>query len=143
MKKTFYEFIRKFFNKKQPPNVDTAIKNEMKKIIEVLSNIRTVSDVDDEIQREIDRSLGMPHKIEFFTENDLTYEKTIWHTPDGDIVKITVHHQPITPVCSVNMVIDSFAPLDDKSLEEKLADAVKEERYETAARLRDEIAERK
>jgi protein-arginine kinase activator protein McsA len=61
------------------------------------------------------------------------FEKRIWHTKNGDFVKVIITDEPTlkTPL------------LPEKSLQEKLDEAVKNEEFEKAAILRDLIKKEK
>jgi len=116
MGKTFDELYNDFFNK--------GGDKKSRKIDSLRTKITDSSDVEKEI-----KDLGKPDKIDFYNDGHLFFEKRIWHTKNGDIVKIIVSDEP-----TLNML--SFK---EKSLDEKLADAVENENYEKACHLRDLI----
>jgi len=116
MGKTFDELYNDFFNKDN--------NKKSRKIDSLRTKLTDSSDVEKEI-----KDLGKPDKIDFYNDGHLFFEKRIWHTKNGDIVKIIVSDEP-----TLNML--SFK---EKSLDEKLADAVENEDFEKAAAIRDEI----
>jgi len=138
MEKTFNELFDDFFNKK-PKRRTKSKKQEpekprdgMERIMDMLTNLDEysgVDNIDEIIEKEIDRTLGKPDKTEFYSEGGLYYEKRTWHTPTGDMVKLIVNDDP-----SINV-----PPPTPKSLQEKLDEAVAEENYEKAAAIRDEM----
>jgi len=71
--------------------------------------------------------LGEPNSIEHFEENGLFYERQTWHLPTGNLVKIIISETPNSP------------SKPEKSLEEQLKDALENEDYILAAKLRDEL----
>ena len=139
MDKSFNELFDEFFKKNNiDPNdkIDDAIKDDAIKMIDMLSKFRTldsVDNIDEAIEKEIDDSLGKPDKIEFYNEDDMFFEKRIWHTETGDVIKLIISDDPSL----------SKKPTKEKSLNQKLEDAVEKEDYEKAAAIRDEIAIRK
>ena len=136
MAKTFDALFKKFFkpkkNKTVKPNTETknSIEDEVKKVLDMLN---TGQPIDDFAEQQIDENLGKPDKTEFFEQDGFFYEKRIWHTPSGDLVKMIITTDPslITP------------PKPEKSLEEKLKEAVENEEFEKAAAIRDRIKESK
>jgi len=93
------------------------------------NNFPDMDDMDGDISDQIDRNLGKPDKITFYDENGLFYEKRIWHTPKGDMVKILVSDDPTMG-----------RPSPKKTLQEELDDAVENEEFEKAAVIRDKMA---
>jgi len=125
MKKTFDELYKEFFNKKQVAKKRKVkpkpIEDEKDMYIDMLSDSEYIS--------KYINSLGDPNKVEFYNEGDVFYEKRIWHTELGDVVKIIISDEPFFQV----------SPIPEKTLEENLAIAVENEDYEKAAVLRDLI----
>lgn len=125
MSKTFDELYNEFLNNK---NKLVKVKKPKNKQQDVVSNMLT----DAENLEKYIKNLGKPDKIEFYHEDGVFFEKRIWHTEHGDIVKIIFSDEP-----PFNMFPNS------KSLEEKLSEAIADENYERAAALRDEINKKK
>ena len=133
MDKTFNELFDDFFkrNNINNDNIDDSIKDTAKKMIDMLMNSNNISDVHEDIEKEMDAKLGKPDKIEFFNEGNLFFERRIWHTENGDIQKLTYSEDP-TLIISPKQV----------NLEEELNKAIAAEEYEKAAAIRDEIKKR-
>lgn len=130
MAKTFDELFNEFFkrNKIKPEdNIDDLSKEKAKNFIDLLVNFKDVGNMDEEIENQIDETLGKPDKIEFYNEDNIFYEKRIWYTPNGDLVKLIITDDP------------TFIQKPKKSLKEKLDQAVLNEEFELAANLRDEM----
>lgn len=140
MGKTFNELFDEFFNRSSIKNINDQIsgiindmREDTKRISDIIANLKDMSSMDEIIEEQLDKSLGKPDKTEFYSENGLFYEKRIWHTPNGDMVKLIVSDDPslLTP------------PQESKSLETKLEEALETEDYEKAALIRDEIKKSK
>lgn len=140
MGKTFNELFDEFFNRSSIKNINDQIsgiindmREDTKRISDIIANLKDMSSMDEIIEEQLDKSLGKPDKTEFYSENGLFYEKRIWHTPNGDMVKLIVSDDPslLTP------------PQESKSLETKLEEALETEDYEKAALIRDEIKKNK
>ncbi len=138
MGKTFNELFDDFFKKNNiNPNdkLSETLKDEdeAERMIKMLSNFKDITSIDDNIEAEMDKSLGKPDKIEFYEEGGLFYEKRIWHTPNGDLIKLIISDDPTL----INM------PKFEKPLQEQLDEAVAEENYEKAAAIRDKMTGKK
>jgi hypothetical protein len=84
----------------------------------------------------LDKELGEPDKVEYFDDDDFYFEKRIWFTPTGKIVKIRMVEGPETP--------EEFHTYGSpRNLENELETAIQEENFEEAARLRDLINKNK
>lgn len=130
MAKTFDELFNEFFkrnNIKPEDNIDDLSKEKAKNFIDLLVNFKDTGNMDEEIENQIDETLGKPDKIEFYNDGDIFYEKRIWYTPNGDLVKLIITDDP------------TFIQKPKKSLKEKLDQAVLNEEFELAANLRDEM----
>jgi excinuclease UvrABC helicase subunit UvrB len=126
MKKTFDELYTEFLKKSLDIYKIKADKPKpMSKESEMVMNMLT----DAEGLDKYITNLGKPDKVEFYNEAEVFFEKRTWHTPHGDVVKIIVTDEPFINVSHQL----------EKSLEEKLADAVANEEYEKAAIIRDKI----
>jgi len=136
MDKTFNELFDEFFkrdNNSPKISLDDQIKDDVKKIIDILSQAKGSSSIDESMEQQMDESLGKPDKIEFYNEGHMFYEKRTWNTPNGKLVKLIVTDDPtlIEP------------PIPEKSLDEQLKEAVENEDFEKAAELRDKIGVKK
>ena len=125
--KTFDELFNDFFKRNNINPEDSMSDNlneAAQKMIELLSNF-----IEDSVD-EIDDTLGAPDKIEFLEEDDLYLERRIWHTKNGDLIKLLVSDKP-------------FEEIIGKSLQEQLDEAVENEEFEKAATIRDSIKKEK
>jgi excinuclease UvrABC helicase subunit UvrB len=85
-----------------------------------------------------DQNLGEPDEIENFQDGDLFFERRIWNTPTGQIMKLLVSDDPSkfikqTQTQKVNKKVV------EKTLEIQLQEAVEAEDFEKAAQIRDLI----
>jgi excinuclease UvrABC helicase subunit UvrB len=96
---------------------------EIKKFIEKMMNMRESLDNNDESE------LGEPSSVSRFEKNGYTFEKTEWENEHGKIVKVEM----------VNTPFETSGIEKEMPLEKQLELAVSEERYEDAAKIRDEI----
>ena len=96
---------------------------EIKKFIEKMMNMRESLDNNDESE------LGEPSSVSRFEKNGYTFEKTEWENEHGKIVKVEM----------VNTPFETSGIEKEIPLEKQLELAVSEERYEDAAKIRDEI----
>jgi len=136
MDKTFDELFNEFFKRKKTKSNDgfeSSMTEMHKKIIDMLTNFTQNDNIENIIENKITNLTTKPDKIEFYNEGDMFFEKRTWHTKDGDLVKITISDEPYLPV----------TPAPQKSLQEKLDEAVKNEEYMKAATIRDLIKKSK
>ena len=112
-----FDNFDEFFNKKNNNN------EKLQKFIESLMNMRESLKNDDESK------LGEPKSVSRYEENGYTFEKTEWENEHGKIVKVEMVDTPFE-----TSGIEKEIPL-----EKQLELAVAEERYEDAAKIRDEI----
>lgn len=117
----FDSLFNDFFNERKDNSID-----RLKKIIDSLNN-----PIDSEGDSFKEEDLGEPTSVIEYTENGYTFKKSIWELEHGSIVKVEM----------VSSDLDSGFRNNDVvlSLEEKLELAIKDERYEDAAKIRDEI----
>jgi hypothetical protein len=141
MDKSLDDLFDDFF-KRNKINPNDDINNELsdiaKKMIDMLQSFGELDsnniDIDKiNIEEDFnfdDNELGTPDKIEFFTEDDLYFERRIWYTENGEFVQLIISDEPN---------INSQTKDKKQLLEDKLEKAIIEENYEEAAKLRDEI----
>jgi metal-responsive CopG/Arc/MetJ family transcriptional regulator len=112
-----------------------------------LNNLNGRSEKSDEIRKFIEKmmnrkeslndnkesELGEPSLVTRFKKNGYTFEKTEWENEYGKIVKVEI----------VNTPFETSGIEKEITLEKELELAVAEERYEDAARIRDEIKNEK
>ena len=126
--KDFDELYNEFFNWKKnnskEDNTPNSMEEELKKIIESLTNFSKVSpeELNDGVYE-----LGEPSEIEEIVKDGLQFKKITWDTPKGKYIKIVVSD------------VDPEEIEEEKSLQEQLNDAVESEDFELAIKLRDQI----
>jgi len=86
----------------------------------------------DSIKKDDKSGLSEQLSVEIFKEDGYTFEKTVWKTEDGLITKIEMVGTPFEE-------IGKQTTLNVVPLEVQLTKAIEEERYEDAAKIRDEI----
>jgi hypothetical protein len=95
----------------------------MVKLIDLLNDIADKQIDKESIDNNIELALGEPDVLEKFEKDGLFYTRMTWKKAGGLIIKTIINE-------------DSD---EEKTLEEKLADALEEEDYVLAAKLRDLI----
>lgn len=83
----------------------------------------------------LNETLGKPDKLENYEENGLYYQKQIWNTKHGQVIKTILSDVPLNKEKSKKREFKI-------PLEVQLETAVSEENYELAAKLRDRISKR-
>jgi hypothetical protein len=96
---------------------------EFKKLIDKMMNMGESFNFKDE------SDLGKPTSITTFTENGYTFQQSTWETEIGNIIKVEM----------INTPFETSGIKNEITLEKQLELAVAEERYEDAAKIRDEI----
>lgn len=138
--KTFDELFNDFFKRnifKSETKRTDELKEEAKKMIDILNKMNDIetkmNEIDESIEKNIDDNLGKPDKIEFFNENDLFFERRTWHTETGDLIKLIVSDDPTF----------GKTPKITKTLQQQLDEAIEVEDYEKAAAIRDKMQKKK
>ena len=143
MSNKFDDFFNEFFenngknNKDENSNdesIDKTNQESVEKFIDMINNFDNESN--ESLGDYLDKELGDPDRIEYFDDEDFYFEKSIWFTPTGKIVKIRMVEPPETPEDFYNHDLVGI-------LEYELEIAIKEENFEEAARLRDLINKKK
>ena len=116
-----FDNFDEFFNKKNNNN------EKLQKFIESLMNMRESLKNDDESK------LGEPKSVSRYEENGYTFERTEWENEHGTVVKIEMVGSPF----------ETSGIKKEMPLSKQLELAIAEERYEDAARIRDEIKNEK
>ncbi len=124
----FDELYERYFGKKNKFEENDEMK-KMKNLVDKLN----FEDITGEESSEDE--LGEPNECVTFEENGYTFEKCIWNLEHGTVVKVQMISSP--------MDTGFINKPTKKTLDERLAIAIEEERYEDAAKLRDEINARK
>lgn len=126
-------------NQEKKDNDSNSHLNEAKsRMMDILKNITNLN-INDDVEKQIDNDLGEPDSVQFYTENGLYFEKRIWITENGHLVKLLVSETPFensSPKSEKKQV-------EPKTLQEQLEIAVKDEDYIKAAALRDLINPKK
>jgi len=145
MFESFDELFNEFFkrnNIKPEDRINGALRGEAEKMIKMLTNFNDFQNIDDAIEKELDETLGKPDKVEFYNEGPIFFEKRIWRTPTGDIVKLISSYDPnLLRKPLVNEKIVS-KPTSVEMLKEDMKKAIDAENYELAGEIRDEIKSR-
>ncbi len=131
MDKDFDDLFNEFFKKLNDDESRNPLKDETSRLIEMLKKIDLMAKgIDETLEGEMDSALGKPDKIENYIDGGLHFERKIWHTPTGDIIKLIINDAPNPIDTSV----------DEKPLAVQLTEALANEEYEKAAKLRDLIS---
>lgn len=116
-----FDNFDEFFNKKNNNN------EKLQKFIESLMNMRESLKNDDESK------LGEPKSVSRYEDGGYTFERTEWENEHGTVVKIEMVGSPF----------ETSGIKKEMPLSKQLELAIAEERYEDAARIRDEIKNEK
>lgn len=131
MDKTFNELFDEFFKRNNiNPNdkLTDKTKDNAKKMLDLLTNPKNIEHIDEEVEKQIDLTLGTPDKVEFFNEGSIFFERKTWNTPTGDLIKLIVTDDPSLKI----------AP-QPQNLQKEMEKAVENEEFEKAALIRDKI----
>ena len=124
----FNDFLNDKSNNKKDDSADM-----MANLFKKLSNLKNFDK--EGMMKELDSSLGEPDEFENYEENGVYFQKQIWNTTHGQVIKTVISDVPFKEVKAETK--KTRVPL-----ETQLEVAVKEENYELAAKLRDRIAKR-
>jgi hypothetical protein len=132
---TFDDLFNQFFggerNKKknegdEPIDFNKAKDENIKKLIEMISNMEEITNP--ETAGQIDEQLGEADRVEYYEEDGMYFEKKTWKVFGGEMVKVLMSDEPFNKKEEPTL-----------TLQEQLDEAVKNENYEIAAKLRDAI----
>jgi hypothetical protein len=134
MDKSFDDLFNQFFggkrNKKKtdgdPLDFHKAKDENIKKLIEMISNMEEITNP--ETAGQIDEQLGEADRVEYYEEDGMYFEKKTWKVFGGEMVKVLMSDEPFNKKEEPTL-----------TLKEQLDEAVKNENYEIAAKLRDAI----
>lgn len=124
----FNDFLNDSQNNKKDDSADM-----MANLFKKLSNLKHFDK--EGMMRELDNSLGEPDEFENYEENGVYFQKQIWNTKHGQVIKTVISDVPFKGKKTETK--KTRVPL-----ETQLEVAVREENYELAAKLRDRIAKR-
>jgi protein-arginine kinase activator protein McsA len=124
----FNDFLNDKSNNKKDDSADM-----MANLFKKLSNLKNFDK--EGMMKELDSSLGEPDEFENYEENGVYFQKQIWNTKHGQVIKTVISDVPFkAPKTQIKK--------QRIALEVQLENAVKVENYELAAKLRDRIAKR-
>jgi protein-arginine kinase activator protein McsA len=129
----FDELFNDFMNDGRNNNNKDESADIMANLFKKLSNLNNFDK--NGMMEELNESLGEPDTFKNYEENGVFFQKQIWNTKHGQVIKTIVSDVPFAK--EKNEVKKTRTPL-----EVQLLNAVKEENYELAAKLRDRIAKR-
>lgn len=124
----FDEFLNGKSNNKKDDSADM-----MANLFKKLSNLKNFDK--EGMMKELDSSLGEPDEFKNYEENGVYFQKQIWNTKHGQVIKTVISDVPFKPP-------KTQTKKQRIALEVQLENAVKVENYELAAKLRDRIAKR-
>lgn len=129
----FDELFNDFMNDGRNNNNKDESADIMANLFKKLSNLNSFDK--NGMMEELNESLGEPDEFKNFEENGVFFQKQIWNTKHGQVIKTIISDVPFAKQ-------KSEAKKTRVPLEVQLLNAVKEENYELAAKLRDRIAKR-
>jgi hypothetical protein len=119
---------------------NNEVDDRAKKIIDMINSFKNITangrysgDELNKLDSELDDKLGKPDKIVYTQDGDMYIEKRMWFKEHGVIIKRLIKDEPF----------DNQETEPELTLEEQLSEAVKNEDYELAASLRDQIKKAK
>lgn len=111
-------------------------KLEEDKMDDLVNKLNRFSELNgDDIINPHEKDLGEPDEVVTFEQDGYIFEKKIWNLKHGQMVKVNM---VLTPYDS-----DYEPDIKTLPLEQRLQIALDEERYEEAAKIRDEIEKKK
>lgn len=143
MEKSFDDLYNEFFrrktnslNKNEKELRGDELREELKRMIDFFTGFKDVNPLNGGEFDKIVEDLGDPDIIEYFTEGYYYVERKIWYLEDGRVVfKEMTSDRPFV----VDVVKEEVIAPIEKSLEEQLDEALANEEYEQAAKIRDLI----
>ncbi len=140
MDKSFDDLFNEFLNNKEEEKKD-SMSEESKRIMDIIKTLTSNKNIDESTENFIDITLGEPDSIETYSDGLVNFEKRVWHTPTGDIVKIIMSdiQDDFSPIQNKPIKKETSVP---KSLQEQLDEAISNEEYERAAKIRDLMIEK-
>lgn len=129
----FDDLFNDFFNDKSNNKKEDS-SDIMANLFKKLSNINNFDK--EGMMEELNSSLGEPDEFENYEQDGVYFQKQIWNTKHGQVIKTIISDVPFND--SKKQSKKTRVPL-----EIQLEEAVKLENYELAAKLRDRISKRK
>jgi hypothetical protein len=130
----FDELFNDFMNDGRNNNNKDESPDIMANLFKKLSNLNSFDK--NGMMEGLNESLGEPDFFKNYEENGVFFQKQIWNTKHGQVIKTIVSDVPFAKQ-------KTEAKKTRIPLEVQLLSAVKEENYELAAKLRDRINKKK
>lgn len=128
----FDDLFNDFFNDKSNNKKEDS-GDMMANLFKKLSNLNNFDK--EGMMQELNNSLGEPDTLENYEEDGMYFQKQIWNTKHGQVIKTIISEVPFENT-------KKQAKKTRVPLEIQLEEAVKVENYELAAKLRDRISKR-
>jgi hypothetical protein len=140
MDKSFDDLFNEFFKPKSSFDMFSSWMNEANQMFKMFQNPSNNS-FNERLEDEMEKALGKPDEVIYYTEKGYYFQKSIWHTKEGDIIKTLMSDDP--KFFGDDIKYESFVKpkikpeVPTESLEVQLQKALDREDYEKAAEIRD------
>jgi hypothetical protein len=137
MNKNFDDLFNEFFKRNSPFGDFKTWMNDAESIFKMFGHALNDS-FDESLEQEFEKNLGKPDEVRYFTQNGMYFEKSIWHTQNGDMVKTVMSDDPKVFGDNIEFEDENVpSKKKEKPLELQLEEALEREDYERAAEIRD------
>jgi hypothetical protein len=137
MDKNFDDLFNEFFKRNSPFGDFKTWMNDAESIFKMFGHALNDS-FDESLEQELEKNLGKPDEVRYFTQNGMYFEKSIWHTQNGDMVKTVMSDDPSVFGDNIEFEDENISTKKkEKPLELQLEEALEREDYERAAEIRD------
>jgi hypothetical protein len=137
MDKNFDDLFNEFFKRNSPFGDFKTWMNDAESIFKMFGHALNDS-FDESLEQEFEKNLGKPDEVRYFTQNGMYFEKSIWHTKNGDMVKTVMSDDPSVFGDNIEFEDENVSTKKkEKPLELQLEEALEREDYERAAEIRD------
>jgi hypothetical protein len=137
MNKNFDDLFNEFFKRNSPFGDFKTWMNDAESIFKMFGHALNDS-FDESLEQELEKNLGKPDEVRYFTQNGMYFEKSIWHTQNGDMVKTVMSDDPKVFGDNIEFEDENVpSKKKEKPLELQLEEALEREDYERAAEIRD------
>jgi hypothetical protein len=137
MDKNFDDLFNEFFKRNSPFGDFKTWMNDAESIFKMFGHALNDS-FDESLEQEFEKNLGKPDEVRYFTQNGMYFEKSIWHTQNGDMVKTVMSDDPSVFGDNIEFEDENVSTKKkEKPLELQLEEALEREDYERAAEIRD------
>lgn len=130
----FDRLYNEYFGGNEGEKPKTPLSNELNKMIDLIERLNKNSGYTDGNSPE-EKELGDPTSTRIIEQGGFKFVESTWQTKFGALIRIVPLEDDMIP----DENDERWEDLEDKTPEELLAIAVKEEDYEEAAKLRDII----